>query len=331
MQQRRLGRSGIEVGAIGLGCWAIGGAYDRTDGTTVEPMGWGAVDDDESIRAIRRGIELGITFFDTANNYGAGRSERVLGQALAGRRDGVVIATKFGSIFDEQTRMHFDNRTLELTAAGIGEALEASLRRLQTDWVDLYLLHAGQAEPERALQAIPVLEDLVADGKIRAYGWSTDDPARAEAFAAGEHCAAIEFHMSLSRLPAEMLAVCTRHDLAGIVKQPLNSGVLTGKFTAETTFGRDDGRYEIDFTQGLGAQRLEQIEQVRGALTEDGTTMAQAAVAWVLTRSDRTIPIPGFKTVDQVEDLAGAAARVPLTDEAMATVARVFDHAAPTP
>jgi aryl-alcohol dehydrogenase-like predicted oxidoreductase len=328
MRQRRLGRSGIEVGAVGLGCWAIGGPYDRTDGTTVEPMGWGAVDDDESIRAIRRGIELGVTLFDTANNYGAGHSERVLGRALAGRREQVVIATKFGSIFDEQVRMHYDDRTLELTAAGIGEALEGSLRRLQTDWIDVYLLHAGEAEPERAAQAIPVLEDLVAAGKIRAYGWSTDDPARAEVFAAGEHCAAIEFRMSMSHLPAEMLAVCERHGLAGIIKQPLNSGVLTGKFTSETTFGRDDGRFEFDFTQGIAAQRLAQIEQIRETLTADGTTLAQAAVAWVLTRSEQTIPIPGFKTTEQVEDLAGAAARVPLSDEALVTIARVFEHAA---
>jgi aryl-alcohol dehydrogenase-like predicted oxidoreductase len=107
----------------------------------------------------------------------------------------------------------------------------------------------------------------------------------------------------------------------------LNSGVLTGKFTAETKFAPDDGRLEIDFTQGIGAQRLRQIGEIRETLTADGTTLAQAAVAWVLTRSELTIPIPGFKSTAQVEDLAGAAARVPLGDEALATIARVFEHA----
>ncbi len=324
---RQLGRSGITAGAIGLGCWAIGGPFSRTDGEHVEPMGWGSVDDAESIRAIHRGLELGATLFDTANNYGAGHSERILGRALAGRRDQVVLVTKFGSIFDEAERMHYDNRTLDLTADAIGAACDESLRRLGTDWIDVYLFHNGEAEPDRALQAIPVLEDLVQAGKIRAYGWSTDDPERAAVFASGEHCTAIEHRMSLSLDVPAMLAVCEEHDLVSIVRQPLNSGVLTGKFDASTTFREDDGRHGIDFTDGIGALRLKQIEQVRDTIAGERRSMAQAALAWVLTRSERTIPIPGFKSVAQVEDLCGAADHVPLSASEMDAVALAFEHA----
>ncbi len=128
---RTLGRSGIEVSALGVGCWAIGGLFWE-DG---KPLGWGEVDDDESVRALHRALDLGVTFVDTANVYGAGHSERVLGRAFAGRRDQVVLATKFGFTFDEETR---ETRGPDGTPAGLRTQLEASLRRLGTDYVDLY-------------------------------------------------------------------------------------------------------------------------------------------------------------------------------------------------
>src|SRR6266545_6714224 len=134
--KRKLGRSGIEVSAMGLGCWAIGGPFWMGE----TPVGWGEVDDEESIRAIQRGMELGVNFFDTSDVYGTGHSERVLSRALVGRRDQVVIATKFGNTFDEATR--------QLTGGNgspeyIRQACEASLRRLKTDYIDLYQFHRG--------------------------------------------------------------------------------------------------------------------------------------------------------------------------------------------
>jgi aryl-alcohol dehydrogenase-like predicted oxidoreductase len=198
MMTRVLGRSGIEVSALGMGCWAIGGPFSRTDGTNRTPMGWGQIDDNESIRAIHRAVEFGINLFDTANNYGAGHSERIVGKALAGKRDKVIIGTKFGSIFDEETKTHFDNRTLEATPEFVREACEGSLRRLNTDYIDLYQLHWGSCPPETAEKLLPILEDLVREGKIRWYGWSTDDPERARVFAQGEHCTAIQHRHSLT-------------------------------------------------------------------------------------------------------------------------------------
>ncbi|MEU5675252.1 aldo/keto reductase, partial [Micromonospora sp. NPDC047753] len=170
---RVLGRSGIEVSALGMGCWAIGGPW--AEGT--QPLGWGAVDDDESVRAVRRALELGITLFDTADTYGAGHGERVLGRALAGRRDDAVIATKWGYTFDEAARQ----ATGEDASPGyLRSAVTASLRRLGTDRIDLYQLHLADLSVPRAQALIGTCEDLVAEGLIRAYGWRpapAPDPA----------------------------------------------------------------------------------------------------------------------------------------------------------
>ncbi|MFF6977153.1 aldo/keto reductase [Streptomyces sp. NPDC008343] len=149
-----------------------------------QPLGWGRVDDEESVRAVRRALDLGVTFFDTADTYGAGHSERVLGRALGKRRADVVVATKWGNVFDEETR------TLtgaDDTVPYARRALTASLKRLDTDYVDLYQLHLSDADPERAAELRDVCEEFVREGLIRAYAWSTDDPARAAVFAQGEH------------------------------------------------------------------------------------------------------------------------------------------------
>jgi aryl-alcohol dehydrogenase-like predicted oxidoreductase len=318
--KRRLGRSGIDVGAIGLGCWAIGGpVWDQT-GDERRPFGWGDVDDDESVRAIHRALELGANFFDTANNYGAGRSERVLGRALRGRRDEAVIATKFGSIFDEDERTFYRDRDLDMSRESIRGALEGSLQRLETDYVDLYLLHGGDHDPDVAPAIVDALEALVAEGKIRSYGWSTDDPERARIFADGPHCTAVEHRLNVVHDAPEMLALCEEHDLASVVRSPLQSGFITGKYDAATTFPENDGRHGIDLASGPGAERLAQVEALRPLLTGDGRTHVQGVLAWVLTRSERTIPIPGFKSVAQVEENVGAASLSSLSAEQMREV-----------
>jgi len=143
------------------------------------PARFGEVNDDESIRAIHRALDLGINFFDTAANYGAGHSERILGRAIAGRRDEVVIATKFGHQVDE-------------VASHVREDCEASLRRLGVDTIDLYLFHVADYDPVRAAEVRDILEELVVEGKIRFYGWSTNNPERVRAFVQGEHCVAIQ-------------------------------------------------------------------------------------------------------------------------------------------
>jgi len=320
MFQRKLGRSGIEVSSLGMGCWAIGGPWWWSDGRA---MGWSKVDDAESIRAIHAGLDAGITLFDTAANYGAGHSERILGQALAGQRDRVVVATKFGHVVDESTRIvDADDDAL---LGNIRRDCENSLRRLGTDYIDVYQLHAGNYPAEMAVAVREVLEELVAQGKIRAYGWSTDHVDRARVFVEGEHCASIQFSLSVFHDNPEMRALCDEFDTGSINKKPLSSGILTGKFTPHSTFPEDDFRRSLDFQEERHAKLLRQVDELREVLTSDGRTLAQGAIAWIWARSERAIPIPGFKTVAQVEENARAMAFGPLSSEQMGEVERIMN------
>ncbi|EPX56530.1 putative aldo/keto reductase [Cystobacter fuscus DSM 2262] len=160
------------------------------------------MDDQESIHAIQRAVELGVTFFDTAANYGAGHSERILGRALGGHRSSVVIATKFGyRVLDDQKLVD----GLEVHPEAIRRSCEASLRRLGTEYIDLFQFHVGGHPADQVDDVLDTLESLVAEGHIRAYGWSTDDPVRARAFAAGKHCAAIQHQLNIFEDNPEML------------------------------------------------------------------------------------------------------------------------------
>lgn len=309
---RKLGRSDIEVSALGMGCWAIGGSF--WSGETAQ--GWGEVDDDESIRAIHRATELGITFFDTANVYGAGHSERVLARAFASQRNRVVIATKFNAVFDESTRQVTGS---DSSPGGIRKACEDSLRRLETDYIDLYQFHDNGFPPEKAQPVRDTLEELVKEGKIRAYGWSTDFPKSAEFFAQGEKCTSIQLQLNVFESNPEVLAICEKYDLAAINRGPLAMGLLTGKYTAETKPSADDVRgvkspeWMKYFKNGQpNPEFLKQSDAVRDILTSDGRTVAQGALAWLWARSSKTIPIPGFRTVAQVEENCRAMEYGPL-------------------
>ena len=311
--KRKFDKSGLEVSALGLGCWAIGGPFWAGE----TPLGWGEVDDAESIRAIHRGLDLGVTFFDTANVYGAGHSERVLARALAGRRNQVVIATKFNALFDEETRQVTGSDT---SPAGIRQACEGSLRRLETDYIDVYLFHDNGFPPEKAQPVRDTLEALVKEGKIRTYGWSTDFPKSAEFFAQGEHCAAIEVELNVLDDNPAILDICEKHNLAAINRGPLAMGLLTGKYAAGTGVSIDDVRGQKSpewmkyFKDGqANPEFLEKIAAVREILTSNGRTLAQGALAWLWARSETNIPIPGFRTVKQVEENAKAMQFGPLT------------------
>ncbi|MFC8515682.1 aldo/keto reductase [Streptomyces sp. NPDC057257] len=322
---RTLGRSGIEVSALGFGCWAIGGEWQNTDG---QPLGWGKVDDDESVRAVRRALDLGVTFFDTADTYGTGHSERVLGRALGKRRADVVIATKWGNVFDEETRTSIGK---DDSPGYVRRALAASLKRLDTDHVDLYQLHISDADPERAAELRDVCEELVGEGLIRAYAWSTDDPARAAVFAQGEHCAAVQHAANVLQDAPEMFALCEELGLASINRSPLAMGLLTGKQAAGRTLEAGDIRntppaWLPGFKQGAGADAawLARVDALRDILTSDGRTPAQGALAWLWARSPRTIPIPGFRSVAQAEQNAGAIEKGPLTAGQLAEIDQVL-------
>ena len=333
---RSLGRSGIEVSPLGLGCWAIGGPWTFNGA----PAGWSEVDDTESVRALRRAFELGVTFFDTAANYGAGHSERVLARAFAGHRDEVVIATKFGYHVDDATstvRSYGINEEDSDVAAHLRADLDTSLRRLDTDYVDVYQLHVGSLTLARALEARDVLDELVAAGKIRTYGWSTDRVEVIRPFATSPGCGVVQQGLSvLDDTNPALLALCEELNLASINRSPLGMGLLTGKFTADTTFPGNDQRHRAQWHPGFkdGAPTqdwLDKLAAIREVLTGNGRTLAQGALAWIWARSPKTIPIPGFKTVAQVEENCGALDKGPLTSHQMDEIDSILGRVHLTP
>jgi aryl-alcohol dehydrogenase-like predicted oxidoreductase len=325
---RVLGRSGIEVSALGLGCWAIGGPWTLNG----SPAGWSTVDDGESLRALGIALDLGVTFFDTAANYGAGHSERLLGQAVRGRRDSVVIATKFGYQVDEASRtvVAYDGDEANGDVAGrLRRDVEASLDRLGTDYIDVYLLHVWGLGVERSLEAREVLESLVEAGKIRTYGWSTDRTDAVQAFSTAPHCGVVEQQLSVLDGNDELLTFCEEIGLGSLNRGPLGMGVLTGKYAPTSTFPTDDVRHVAQwhpaFRDGRPTQDwLDKLASIRDVLASDGRSVAQGALAWLWARSPATVPIPGFRSAQQVEENCGALAHGPLTSTQLAEIDRLL-------
>ncbi|WP_420629616.1 aldo/keto reductase [Candidatus Leptofilum sp.] len=319
MLTRKLGKSGLEVSAIGMGCWAIGGPW-RMGRSKEEsyPAGWGQMDDNESIRAIHAALDLGINLFDTAANYGAGHSEVVLGRALAGRRDQAVIATKFGHIVNEAEK--FVTGDNDQILKNVRQDVENSLRRLQTEYIDVYQLHEAAYDPELALTLREELEALVKEGKIHWYGWSTDLVDRAQVFADGQHCTSIQFRLNAVADNPEMRQLCSEHNLAGLNKDPLNKGILTGKYNSQSTFPQDDIRSQVSFEEDRIVRRLKTVEALREVFTDGGRTMAQGALCYILGLDERMLPIPGFKNVQQVKDNASTLQFGPMSAEEVAQV-----------
>jgi aryl-alcohol dehydrogenase-like predicted oxidoreductase len=329
MFKRCLGRSNLEVSAMGLGCWAIGGPWDwlEADGRKT-PVGWGQVDDAESIRAIHYALDAGINFFDTAANYGCGHSERILSQAIAGWRDKVILATKFGYLVDEE---HRTVKEADDPVVRIRQECESSLCNLQTDYIDLYQFH--QEDPnydlKKAAEVRDVLETLVGEGKIRWYGWSTDNPEGARVFAQGQHCTAIQHWLNMAKEnTSDMLEICEEYDQASINRSPLGMGTLTGKFNEDTTFPENDVRHIWNMQAERPAQHRQRIEAVRKMFADVGEmrTQAQIALAWIWTRSDRTVPIPGFKTVAQVKENIQAMEFGLLSNEQMKKIDEIYER-----
>ncbi len=326
--KRKLGLSGIEVSAVGMGCWAIGGVWKYMG----SPAGWSDIDDAESIRAIHKAVDLGANFFDTAANYGCGHSERILGQAVKDRRDQVVIATKFGHKVDtanKDVRFYGEREEESDVLSHMRADLETSLKNLGTDHIDLYQLHTWGLSIERALQVRDQLEEFVKEGVIQTYGWSTDRTDAVKAFSSLPNCGAVQQQLNIFDGNMELLVLCEQMNLASINRAPLGMGILTGKFTPETTFSDEDVRKYVEWFPGFKGGRptqewLDALESVRDVLTSNGRTLAQGALAWIWGLSPNTIPIPGFKNVAQVEENCRAMEYGPLTQEQMKEIDEIL-------
>jgi len=317
MEYRELGRTGWQISAISFGGWAIGGT-------------WGPVDDQESLAALHRAVDLGVNFFDTADVYGDGRGERLLGQLRRERSETLHIATKAGRRLDPHTAEGYNRQNL--TAF-----VERSLKNLGTDTIDLLQLHCPPTEVYYTPDVFDILDDLVKQGKIRYYGVSVEkveEGLKAIEYP-GVQSVQIIFNIFRQR-PVELFFSEAKRRRVGIVARvPLSSGMLTGKMTRDTTFSPDDHRAfnrqgeafdrgetfsGVDFETGLHA-----VEELR-PLVPEGMTMAQFALRWILMFNAVTCTIPGAKRPAQVEENVRAADLPPLPDATMARVREVYDR-----
>lgn len=311
MKLRRLGRSGIEVSPMGLGTARIAGMGWRDE---MAPHVTQQVIS-EAVHQIQAAVDCGVTLFDTAESYGQGLSERILGEALKDRRAGIVVVTKFG---EESYPNQEDPWSLD--ASIVERACEGSLRRLGVECLDVYLLHRRDYPIERAPELMETLERLVRAGKIRYYGWSTDDVERARLFAGGEHCTAIEHRLNIFNDHKAMLDLCQEQDLASLNRVPLLMGVLTGRWTLDTNMEKNDPRAQW-FEHEDFRKVLANAEKIGPYLASGGRSYVQGALGWIWARSPRAIPLPGFRNLEQVNELVQAMQFGPLSLDAMQAIA----------
>jgi aryl-alcohol dehydrogenase-like predicted oxidoreductase len=324
VMKRQWGKTGIETSALGMGCWPAGGVWNDPGRT----VGWNGVTDDESVAAIRVALDEGVTLFDTADVYSSGHSELLLGRALEGRRNDVVLATKFGCHFEEGVMNRHDQNGV-IDAAFVRRALEGSLRRLNTDFIDFYQLHLWEYEPGKVAPLLEVLESQVAAGKIGGYGWSTDQYAGIEAFQQGPHAVATQILFNVFEGAQKALDFAEKAGIAALARSPLAMGLLSGRYDGTTALPGDDVRSTNDewivwFKDGRPTpEYLKRLAAVREILTSGGRSMVQGALAWLWARSPALIPIPGAKNRVQARENAAAMRFGPLTRDQMLEVARL--------
>jgi aryl-alcohol dehydrogenase-like predicted oxidoreductase len=301
MKQRKLG--GLTVPAVGLGCMGMSEFY-------------GPSDEDESIATIRRALDLGVTFLDTADMYGLGHNEELVGKAIAGRRDEVQLATKFAN------RREDGRRWVDNSPEWIREACDASLRRLGVERMDLYYMH--RRDPGVPIEeSVGAMAELVAQGKVAHLGLSEVSPETLRAANAVHPITALQSEWSLFTRELEREIVPTARELGvGIVPySPLGRGELTGalEITADEDFRAASPRF-----QGENRERnLERVRRAEQIADEVGSTPAQLALAWLLHQGDDVVPIPGTRRISRLQENA-AAVDIALSDEQLAALDGVF-------
>lgn len=317
MNYREFGKTGWKVSAISFGAWAIGSA-------------WGDVDAQESLRALHRAVELGVNFFDTADVYGDGHSERLLAQLKRDRKEDIVIATKAGRRLNPHNSEGYNEKNLT-------DFVDRSLKNLETETLDLVQLHCPPVDVYYRPELFRVLDDLVQKGKIRNYGVSVERVEEALKAIEYPNVASVQIVFNIFRQrPAELFFLeAAKRKVAILARLPLSSGMLTGKLSSTSTFSTDDHRSfnrhgeafdrgetfsGVDYETGLAA-----VDELR-ALLPPGMSMAQFALRWILMSDAVTCAIPGAKRPSQVEENVSAADLPPLSDEMMRKVSEIYER-----
>jgi aryl-alcohol dehydrogenase-like predicted oxidoreductase len=318
MEYRELGRTGWKVSAIGFGAWAIGGDV------------WGRTDDDESMRALHKAVDLGVNFIDTADVYGDGHSERLVGRLRKERREELIVATKAGRRLNPHVAGGYDR-------ANLTAFVERSLTNLGMEAIDLLQLHCPPGEVYEMPEVFGILDDLVAQGKLRHYGVSVERVDEAIRAADYSNVQSVQIIFNMFRLkPIETFFPVARAKKVGILARvPLASGLLTGKLRPDTEFAPSDHRVfnrrgeafdmgetfgGVDYDEGLRA-----VDELR-PLVPAGASMAQLALRWITMFPEVTTTIPGAKNVGQAEDNVRAIELPPLPEATMDAVRAVYDR-----
>jgi aryl-alcohol dehydrogenase-like predicted oxidoreductase len=301
MKTRELGKTGLEISAIGLGCMGMvnaGGFY-------------GPSDDAQSIKLIHRALELGVNFLDTADMYGRGTNEELVGRALKGKRDQAILATKFGNVW----RADGSGTDIDGSPSYVKRAAEASLRRLGVEVIDLYYQH--RVDPKTPIEeTVGAMAELVREGKVRYLGLSEAAPATVRRAHAVHPIAALQTEYSLwTRDPEEELLGLTEDlGITFVAYSPLGRGFLTGAFKSIDDLAPDDWRRTNPRFQGENFEKnLELVDEIKALAQEKGVTAAQLALAWLLTRGQHVVPIPGSRRIERLEENT-AAAEIELTE-----------------
>ena len=304
MEQRTLGSPGLTVSAVGLGCMGMSEFY-------------GPGDEDESIATIQRALELGVNFIDTADMYGSGANEELVARAIADRRDGAVIATKFGIVRSDNPRERLINGSPEY----VKQACEASLRRLRTDHIDLYYQH--RVDPETPIEdTVGALAELVQQGKVRHIGLSEAAPETIRRAHSVHAITAVQSELSLWERAqlADVVPTCRELGIGFVAYSPLGRGFLTGRFESAGDFtdgdfrGMDPRMHGDNFDRNLAIVR--RVQEIAAA---KGITSAQFAIAWALHQGDDIVPIPGTRRRERLEENVGAV-EVRLTADELASL-----------
>lgn len=311
LEYRKLGKTDIEVSEIGFGAWAIGGDA------------WGPVEDENSIAAMQHALDIGINLIDTADVYGDGHSEELVGRVIKGRREQVVVSTKGGLMGH-----HRDPKGTPVydRPERVREALENSLRRLGTEYVDVYFDHIWWDRHEETEAFMEALAQLKQEGKARAVGVSTDDPSYVKHFNRNGGLDVVQLDYSILNRAAEgsILPYAQEHGVGVLVRGPLNKGLLAGKFTPDTTFPEGDIRHDWP-AEPWYRETLEKVDRLR-PLEREGQSLTQLALRFVLSHPAVSAAIPGAKTPQQVEENSGASVRPLLSDEEL----RLIDEVVPS-
>lgn len=318
MEYRDLGNTGLKVSTIGFGGWAIGGFAEGSGA----PIGWGRANDDESLGAIRRARDLGVNFFDTADSYGFGRSESLLGIVLARHREDVVIATKVGVVKSAagELRKDFSPRHISI-------AVDGSLKRLRTDYIDLYQLHNPTLEELRQGGIQEAMDRLQDAGKIRFWGVSVSTPEEGIEIINNRWGYVLQvLYNVLNQAPADTLFPLAKERGYGIIARvPLASGLLTGKYRQDATFAADDVRQNF-LTQRRVQEAVARVDEVRSIVGGAAKSATEGALQFVLAHDAVSSTIPGMRNARQVEaNVAAVASKLP--DDVVAKLrARLGDY-----